>query len=57
MTGQTVCAHAGFGPIRVAQSTGSMVSHVTADDITVAHRHLGTVHVGVQTDLVRRWAT
>ncbi len=35
VTGQTVCAHAGFGPIRVAQSTGSMVSHVTADDITV----------------------
>lgn len=33
--GQTVCAHAGFGPIRVAQSTGSMVSHVTADHITV----------------------
>lgn len=35
VTGQTVCAHAGFGPIRVAQSTGSMVSHVTAKDITV----------------------
>lgn len=35
VTGQTVCAHAGPGPIRVAQSTGSMVSHVTADDITV----------------------
>jgi dipeptidase len=35
VTGQTVCAHAGFGPIRVAQSTGSMVSHVTHDDITV----------------------
>jgi dipeptidase len=35
VTGQTVCAHAGFGPIRVAQSTGSMVAHVTADDITV----------------------
>ena len=35
LTGQTVCAHAGFGPIRVAQSTGSMVSHVTGDDITV----------------------
>ena len=35
ITGQTVCAHAGFGPIRVAQSTGSMVAHVTADDITV----------------------
>ncbi len=35
ITGQTVCAHAGFGPIRVAQTTGSMVSHVTGDDITV----------------------
>lgn len=35
VTGQTVCAHAGFGPIRVAQSTGSMVAHVTADDVTV----------------------
>jgi dipeptidase len=35
VTGQTVCAHAGFGPIRVAQSTGSMVAHVTSDDITV----------------------
>ena len=35
VTGQTVCAHAGFGPIRVAQSTGSMVAHVTAEDIAV----------------------
>jgi secernin len=35
VTGQTVCAHAGFGPIRVAQSTGSMVAHVTADDVIV----------------------
>lgn len=35
LSGQTVCAHAGFGPIRVAQSTGSMVSHVTTNDITV----------------------
>ncbi len=35
VSGQTVCAHAGFGPIRVAQSTGSMVAHVTADDVTV----------------------
>ena len=34
VTGQTVCAHAGPGPIRVAQSTGSMVAHV-GDDITV----------------------
>ncbi len=35
LSGQTVCAHAGYGPIRVAQSTGSMVSHVSAEDITV----------------------
>lgn len=35
LSGQTVCAHAGPGPIRVAQSTGSMVAHVTADDICV----------------------
>lgn len=35
LMGQTVCAHAGFGPIRVAQSTGSMVAHVTGDDICV----------------------
>ncbi len=25
----TVCAHAGFGPIRATQTTGSMVSHLT----------------------------
>ena len=24
----TVCAHAGFGPIRIGQTTGSMVSHL-----------------------------
>lgn len=35
LMGQDVCAHAGFGPIRVAQAVGSMVSHVTADDIAV----------------------
>lgn len=33
LSGQTVCAHAGPGPIRVAQSTASMVAHVTSDDI------------------------
>lgn len=35
VTGQTVCAHAGPGPIRGYQTTGSMVAHVTGDDITV----------------------
>lgn len=28
LTGQTVCAHAGPGPIRISQSTGSMVAHL-----------------------------
>jgi secernin len=28
LTGFTVCAHAGFGPIRATQTTGSMVSHL-----------------------------
>jgi secernin len=31
ITGCEVCAHAGFGPIRVSQSTGSMVSHLASD--------------------------
>jgi dipeptidase len=35
LMGMTVCAHAGPGPIRGSQSTGSMVAHVTADDVTV----------------------
>lgn len=29
VTGADVCMHAGFGPIRISQSTGSMVSHLT----------------------------
>jgi secernin len=29
LTGCDVCMHAGFGPIRINQSTGSMVSHLT----------------------------
>ncbi len=33
--GQTVCAHAGFGPIRVSQSTGSMVARLTPEGPTV----------------------
>jgi len=31
LLGQTVCAHAGFGPVRISQSTGSWVSHLGAD--------------------------
>jgi secernin len=29
LLGQDVCAHAGFGPVRVSQSVGSMVAHLT----------------------------
>lgn len=28
LLGQTVCAHAGYGPVRVSQSVGSMVAHL-----------------------------
>ncbi|MFN8156337.1 MAG: C69 family dipeptidase [Candidatus Nanopelagicales bacterium] len=31
LLGQTVCAHAGFGPVRISQSTGSWVSHLAPD--------------------------
>jgi secernin len=31
LTGATVCAHAGFGPIRISQTTGSLVSHLAPD--------------------------
>jgi secernin len=31
LTGAQVCDHASFGPIRVSQTTGSMVSHLAAD--------------------------
>ncbi len=30
-TGATVCDHAGFGPIRISQTTGALVSHLAAD--------------------------
>ena len=33
LLGQTVCAHAGFGPVRISQSTGSWVSHLGADGV------------------------
>ncbi len=31
LTGAAVCDHAGFGPVRIAQTTGSMISHLAAD--------------------------
>ena len=31
LLGQTVCAHAGFGPVRVSQTTGSWVSELRAE--------------------------
>ena len=31
ITGSTICMHAGFGPIRGSQTTGSMVSHLCPD--------------------------
>jgi len=34
LTTFTVCAHAGFGPIRATQTTGSLVSHLAADTQT-----------------------
>jgi hypothetical protein len=32
-TGQTVCMHAGYGPIRRCQTTGSMICHLTKSSI------------------------
>ncbi|MBW2674707.1 MAG: C69 family dipeptidase [Deltaproteobacteria bacterium] len=34
ITGSTICMHAGFGPIRGSQTTGSMVSHLRSDRAT-----------------------
>lgn len=31
ITGCDICAHAGFGPIRISQTTGSMASHLAKD--------------------------
>ena len=31
LMGATVCEHAGFGPIRISQTTGAMVSHLAPD--------------------------
>jgi dipeptidase len=33
LLGQTVCAHAGFGPVRVSQTTGSWVSELRTDEV------------------------
>jgi dipeptidase len=34
IAGSDVCMHAGFGPIRIDQTTGSLVTHLTADSQT-----------------------
>jgi len=40
ITGSTICMHAGFGPVRGSQTTGSMVSHLRPDQ--TAHFLTGT---------------
>jgi dipeptidase len=42
LLGQTVCAHAGFGPVRVSQTTGSWVSHLRPDGGPDTHWVSGT---------------
>ncbi len=39
LLGQTVCAHAGYGPIRVSQTTGSWVSHLPGSGDARAATH------------------
>ena len=34
LIGAEVCMHASFGPVRVSQTTGSMISHLTSDQVT-----------------------
>ena len=34
LTGAEVCMHASFGPIRISQTTGSLISHLTPDGDT-----------------------
>ncbi|MFH2065409.1 MAG: C69 family dipeptidase [Pseudomonadota bacterium] len=36
----TICNHAGFGPVRISQTTGSMISHLTAEN--AVHFFTGT---------------
>jgi secernin len=40
--GQTVCAHAGFGPVRVSQTTGSWISTLPTDGSPDTHWVTGT---------------
>ena len=35
LVGQDVCMHAGYGPVRSSQTTGSLAAHLTADGVTV----------------------
>lgn len=34
VTGADLCMHAGFGPVRISQSVGSLVSHLRPDGAT-----------------------
>ena len=42
LLGQTVCAHAGFGPVRISQTTGSWISELRADGRPDTHWVTGT---------------
>jgi secernin len=42
LLGQTVCAHAGYGPVRVSQTTGSWVSELPAAAVPATHWVTGT---------------
>ncbi|HEX7555428.1 MAG TPA: hypothetical protein VF338_02300, partial [Leptolinea sp.] len=35
LTANTICMHAGFGPVRINQTTGSMVIEMTGDTVTI----------------------
>lgn len=35
LVGQDICMHAGFGPVRSSQTTGSLAAHITAQGVTV----------------------
>ncbi len=34
LIGQDICMHAGFGPVRSSQTTGSLAAHITAEGVT-----------------------